>query len=163
VARFTSSCAGLTCSFDASTSTALSTATYAWTFGDGQSGAGKTPSHTYGSANTYTVILTVTDANGTSDPVSHTVTPVASSPAPVASFAVDCASGRTCAFDASATTNASSYAWTFGDGTSASGVTASHTYTPNGTFTATLTATGAGGSNSTSKVISCVRKVCTGP
>jgi len=34
-----------------------------------------------------------------------------------------------------------SYAWSFGDGSNASGITASHTYTSAGTFTATLTVT----------------------
>jgi subtilisin family serine protease len=78
---------------------------------------------------------------------------------PVASFTYGC-SGRSCAFDASATTNASSYAWNFGDGTTGSGVTASHNFPPNGTFNVTLTATGGGGSNATSKSVTCVRKVC---
>ena len=78
---------------------------------------------------------------------------------PVASFTFGC-SGRSCTFDASATTNASSYAWSFGDGTSGSGVTASHNFPPNGTFNVTLTATGSGGSDATSKPVSCVKKSC---
>src|SRR5207253_6697407 len=55
VANFTSSCAGLTCSVDASSSTAQASATYSWTWGDATSGTGKTTSHTYGAGGTYNV------------------------------------------------------------------------------------------------------------
>ncbi|HEY2774181.1 MAG TPA: glycoside hydrolase family 44 protein [Candidatus Binatia bacterium] len=48
-------------------------------------------------------------------------------------------------FNASASSDSdgsiAAYAWSFGDGSTASGVTASHTYTSAGTFTATLTVT----------------------
>jgi serralysin len=48
-----------------------------------------------------------------------------------------------------------SYAWTFGDGSTASSTNPSHTYTSVGTFVATLTVTdNRGGTNSTSKTIS---------
>lgn len=53
--------------FDASKSTAagsLTIVSYNWVFGDGQVGTGKTTSHTYGAAGTYTVSLTVTDNAG---------------------------------------------------------------------------------------------------
>src|SRR5256712_6026991 len=66
VANFTSSCSGLTCSFDASSSTAQATASYSWTWGDGATGTGKTASHIYGAGGTYSVTLTVTDAGGSS-------------------------------------------------------------------------------------------------
>lgn len=158
VANFTSSCSGLTCSFDGSSSTALSTATYSWTFGDGTTGSGKTTSHSYAAAGTYSVTLTVTDANGTSSKTS-TVTVTTAPPAPVASFTYSC-SGLTCSFDGSASTNATSYSWAFGDGTSGSGVTTSHTFAKNRTYTVTLTASNSGGSNSTSKSISCNNKRC---
>jgi len=158
VASFTSSCSGLTCNFDASGSTALSTATYAWTFGDGNSGTGKTTSHGYAAATTYTVGLTVTDANGTGT-TTRSVTVTEPAPAPVASFSYSC-SNRNCTFDASATTNATSYAWSFGDGSTGSGVIVTKNFPPNRSYTVTLTATGSGGSNATSKTVSCLKKSC---
>src|SRR2546426_10525991 len=47
VANFTFSCSGLTCNFDASSSTAQAAATYGWTWGDATTGSGKTTTHTY--------------------------------------------------------------------------------------------------------------------
>ena len=51
-ASFTSSCTGLSCTFDGSGSSAPgSTITgYAWSFGDGGSGSGQTASHAYAAA-----------------------------------------------------------------------------------------------------------------
>ena len=81
VANFTSSCAGLTCSVDASSSTAQASATYSWSWGDATSGTGKTTSHTYGAGGTYSVTLSVTDAGGTSTKTqSMTVTPPNTAP-----------------------------------------------------------------------------------
>jgi subtilisin family serine protease len=72
--------------------------------------------------------------------------------APVATFTPSC-SDLTCTFDASASTGASSYSWTFGDGSTGSGVAPSRTYAAGGTYTVTLTATGAGGSNETTRTV----------
>lgn len=49
-------------------------ASYAWTFGDGATGSGATPSHTYAAAGTYTVGLTVTDNGGATASTSQSVT-----------------------------------------------------------------------------------------
>ena len=158
VANFTFSCSLLACSFDASTSTAQATATYGWTFGDATSGTGTTTSHSYAASGSYSVTLTVTDANGTSTKT-QTVA-VSNTPAPpVASFTYTC-SGLTCSFNAGATTGATSYSWNFGDATTGTGVTTSHTFVSRRNYTVTLTATGAGGSSSTSKPISCSGKRC---
>lgn len=159
VASFTSSCNGLTCSFDGSGSTALASATYSWTFGDATSGTGRTTSHTYAAAGSYTVTLTVADANGTSS-TTRTVSPTNAPAPPVASFTYSC-TGLTCSFDGTGSTNTSSYGWSFGDGTSGSGPTISHSFAKRASYVVTLTATNsAGATNSTSKTITCGRQRC---
>lgn len=62
------------------------TRTYAWNFGDGNTGAGATPSHTYSAAGTYTAILTVTDDDGGVGTDTSSVT--VSAPATVANVAI---------------------------------------------------------------------------
>jgi subtilisin family serine protease len=76
-AAFTSSCAGLSCSFDGSGSSDPdgAAASYAWSFGDGSTGTGATPAHTYASDGFYDVTLTVTDGGGATGAVTHTVAP----------------------------------------------------------------------------------------
>ncbi|HEY4672274.1 MAG TPA: S8 family serine peptidase [Gemmatimonadaceae bacterium] len=70
----------------------------------------------------------------------------------VASFTGSC-SGRTCSFNASSSTGATSYSWAFGDGTSATGVTTSHRYARNRTYTVTLTTQP--GTSTASKTVTC--------
>jgi PKD repeat protein len=64
----TPTCTGLICNFDGrgSTDPDGSVQSYAWTFGDGGTSTGVSPSHSYASGGTYSVRLTVTDdASGT--------------------------------------------------------------------------------------------------
>lgn len=71
---------------------------------------------------------------------------------PTAAFTASCA-GMTCAVDASGSADpdgsVASYAWRFGDGATASGVTASHTYGSEGTYPVTLTVTDDRGATAT--------------
>ncbi len=78
VARFTSSCPALACTFNASTSTDANgdALTYSWTFGDGTTGTGVSPAHTYPTAGARTVVLTVSDGTTTSQ-VSQQASPKA--------------------------------------------------------------------------------------
>jgi serine protease len=82
-ASFTFSCVLLTCTFDGSGSTDNNGInSYAWNFGDSQTGSGATVSHIYASGGTFTVVLTVTDTAGQTDNESRSVTVTAGSGAP---------------------------------------------------------------------------------
>lgn len=77
--------------------------------------------------------------------------------APLARFGFAC-TGRGCTFDASASSDAEgpvTYAWSLGDGSSATGVKPSHTYGADGAYTVRLTVTDqAGASATTSQTVS---------
>jgi len=70
-AAFTSSVNASTVLFNAGTS--VGAVSYAWNFGDGNSGTGVMPTHTYTASGSYTVTLTVTDACGNTATVTQTV------------------------------------------------------------------------------------------
>src|SRR5204862_4023 len=90
-----------------------------------------------------TVTLTVTDDAGVSSYVSHVVSPTANQ-LPVAAFTSSC-TALGCSFDATSSSDAegpiASYAWDFGDTTSGTGATPSHTYAAAGSYTVALTVT----------------------
>ena len=161
VARFNSTCTALACSFDGTTTTALTSATYAWNFGDGSTGSGKLVNHTYATSGTYNATLTVTDANGTNAKVSSIVVVAAVNRAPVASFTWNCATGvpNQCALSGSASTDdvaIVSYTWDWGNGRSEShvGSSAKNTWASSGTYNVTLKVTdGSGLTNSLTKAI----------
>lgn len=144
----------LQASFDASGSedTDGSIVSYAWDFGDGEAGSGVSAAHTYASAGTYVVTLTVTDDDGASTQVAQDVTVTDPPPnvPPVAMFVHE-AQHLAVLVDASQSEDEDgqivAYMWDFGDGESATGLTATHTYAEAGTYTITLTVTDDDGDN----------------
>ncbi len=159
IAAFTTTQTDLSVSPDASTSVDPdgTITSYAWSFGDGGTATGVTPpAHTYAAAGLYTITLTVTDDRGAMNSVSKSVTVVAPNVPPVAAFTTS-QSGLAVTVNGSTSSDSdgtiASYAWTFGDGGTATGATpAPHTYAAAGPYTITLTVTdNRGGTNSTTK------------
>ena len=127
--------------------------TYIWSIDGANVGTGSVLAHTFNTIKNYTVTLNVSDGEKTS---SKSITITVSSGAPIAEFTATPTSGNfplPVSFNASASVDpngdALTYSWTFGDGTTGSGVIVNHTYTTAGNFTATLNVSD--GSNNASK------------
>ncbi len=121
---------------------------HAWDFGDGETGTGAQVQHAYARPGSYLVRLTVTDNQGASaeDFVLVSVAaPVLPNAAPVAEAGQDVSghSGQSLTFTAAASVDVDgsviAYQWDFGDGSTASGLSAAHAYQAGGSYTVTLT------------------------
>jgi PKD repeat protein len=124
--------------------------TYAWNFGDGTTGSGATPGHTYAADGVYTVTLVVTDAGGTASAAATTTATIRNANRPIAQPGGPYLGESTIAFNGSASSDPQgdlplTYLWTFGDGTTGTGPTPSHTYAADGAYTVSLTVTDAKG------------------
>jgi len=152
---------GVTVTFDASVSSASNgmIVDYVWNFGDGNTANGNPITHTYTTPGTYTITLTVTDNDEQTDTTTKTiqitdevippeddedVTP----PVAYAGNDMTVETGSIVTFDADGSsddTGIVSYEWDFGDGTTGTGVTTSHTYPMNGNYDVTLRVADAAG------------------
>ena len=116
---------------------------FEWDFGDGTSGSGESASHTFTTSGSFTVVLRVTDDKGATDTAERTISvtaaeePGGAGAGPTASFTATPLFGAaplTVTFNASASSYAGHaityYTWDFGDGTTGTGMTTTHTYAP---------------------------------
>src|SRR5213596_2404857 len=137
---------GQTVSFTGSASGGTQPYSYSWSFGDGSTGTGSSAKHTYSSAGTLTVALTVKD-NGSPQQTTTSQQSITVSGAPpplTASFAYSPSStqaGQPITFTASARggTSPFTFSWSFGDGSTGTGSSVTHTYSSAGSFTTALT------------------------
>ncbi|MCW8335409.1 S8 family serine peptidase [Vibrio paucivorans] len=137
---------------------------YDWDLGDGTtSNQISIDDYVYGQAGSFEVTLTVTDNDGLSDSASTTVQVTTDIPNavievenPASSYGV----GEMVYFNGLGSSDSdgiASYEWSFGDGSSSIGVSASHAYSSVGDFTVVLTVTdNAGAMNSSNVQISVV-------
>ncbi|MGD9998562.1 MAG: PKD domain-containing protein, partial [Ilumatobacteraceae bacterium] len=141
VAAFTSQCVDQSCTFDGSSSTDDGALSFAWDFGDAATDTVVAPTHEFADIGDHDVTLVVTDAQGASASIVHTVTTSANEP-PVATFSSSCRYSS-CSFDASGSTDASplTYAWDFGDGATDTAVTPVHVFSELGDHLVRLTVT----------------------
>ncbi len=132
---------------------------YRWSFGDGTTAKAANTSHTYSVPGTYSASLTVLDEQGASDVVSTPIIIIESTTvneAPTARITASTATGSIpLKISFSGTTSSDpengplSYAWNFEDGSTAQGVSATHSFTTAGSHQVTLTVTDNGGASST--------------
>ncbi|HYB95071.1 MAG TPA: PKD domain-containing protein [Vicinamibacterales bacterium] len=145
--------AGQTVSFDASTSTNAGTpcafaCTYSWNFGDGTTASGVTTTKSFRAPGNYAVQLTVTDARGAQQASVRTIT--VTNPAQPTGLVV-VAPGTTVGTNTPVFFNASNvtwegrtitgYSWNFGDGSTGTGITTTHSFRSPGAFPVVLTIT----------------------
>lgn len=159
------------CAFQDVTFTNTSTGTYSgttydWNYSSGPNDSNQNPTHSFNSAGTFPVTLTINNGPGCSSSITQNVT-IIDAPIPSISgddgdgdltyclFPGDNTTSETVTFS-NATTNASSYSWDFGDGspifTTGSLAPFTHDYTTYGTFNVTMTATNANGCQTTANL-----------
>jgi cyclophilin family peptidyl-prolyl cis-trans isomerase len=128
--------------------------TFAWDFGDSNTGTGKTVEHTYERSGRFTIRLTVTDDRGATSSFSRNLV-LNVAPTSDFTFAVSPSDPLTFDFDGTGSSDSdgpiASFSWNFGDNSpAATDPVVSHTYATPGDFTVTLTVTDQTGASDSS-------------
>lgn len=149
-----SGCSPIVVNYTNTSSGTSPTTTYLWKLGNGATSNLQNPSTTYINAGNYNVELIITDA-GVSDTlkINNYINVIA---APTVSFHADDSSAscppKTVHFTNTSVNNSpgsATYQWDFGDGTSSTSQSPTHTYTQNGNFNVTLVVTNSLGCSKT--------------
>jgi gliding motility-associated-like protein len=136
-------CIGLASNFiDSSTIAAGSIATWAWTFGDGNTSSAQNPNHTYAAPGAFTTKLVITSALGCMDSMSRTVL-VHPRPVPDFSPYVACFPTPTVFTDLSAIASGvvTQWVWDFGDGDTSTLESPVHVYATGGNYNVKMVVT----------------------
>ena len=121
---------------------------YKWDFGDGESSKDASPVHEYAAAGSYTVKLTVANSEGATANKEANLTLAGKVKAYFTAKALTDRAGKfglVVEFDATASENAKSIAWDFGDGGNGSEFKQTHTFPAYGKYTVKAEITGLGG------------------
>lgn len=143
-ARISAQCVDNSCRFSGSGSSDPDghIVSWDWKFGDGTAASGSEVSHLYAAAGTFTITLTVKDDDGLADTRSYTASISMPNQPPLADFDLTC-DYLACSVDGAASADPDgavvAWRWSFGDGLTASGVAARHSYSEGGNYTVTLT------------------------
>lgn len=132
-------CAPLTIGLSLQCGSAIGISTHSWDFGDGNTGTGANPSHTYSTPGTYKVKISYLTSQGCTG-LDSLILVV--SPRPTASFTASptvLCPGVPASFT-NASTGATSYTWYFGDGSSSTAINPTHSYVDSGNYTVRLIA-----------------------
>lgn len=125
------------------------------------------PTYMFTAIGVYTVTLTAANINGSDDEKKAAyITVTVASTGPVADFVFAPLVGTAplpVTFTDKSTGTPATWAWNFGDGTTASSQSPSHTYTNPGAYTIRLTVTNISGTNFTEKTLTVDRPICTVP
>ena len=118
---------------------------WSWNFGDGTTGSGPKPGHTFDTSGDYTVTLTVTDADGASDSTAAVVGVGDNANIPPTAVIVDNPAGLDVEFNGLDSADVdgviSAYEWDFGDGDFSTEGRFDHTYAAPGTYFVRLVVT----------------------
>lgn len=130
---------------------------YAWSFGDGSVGAGMVITHTYGAVGAYNAIVTAINSFGSAS--ARTTVTITDVPIQGLALVSDSPVRIGQAVHLTATVTAGSnviYTWALGDGTTAVGPTAAHTYASPGDYAVVVTATNSVGWMTTGATVTVV-------
>jgi len=138
-----------------------------WDFGDGGSSSLQNPSHTYTFPGIFGVRLTVRSTVGSDTEYRKQVITVTERvQAPNALFTASSLSGTAphpAQFTDQSTGNPTSWAWSFGDGSTSSASSPAHTFTAPGTYLVRLTVANSGGTDSSQQTVTVTAPTTTAP
>lgn len=112
-----------------------------WDFGDGNTSTERTPTHSYGRAGDFAVLLTATTADGQTDATTYSIRVAANSgnvDAGFSAFPSDSPNQQTMNFQSTSDGDISRFDWTYGDGNLGAGPNPDHSYAAPGRYTVTL-------------------------
>ena len=150
MASFVAAANGRTMTFDGSTSTdpdgpSNQPVSHLWNFGDGTTGIGRSPTHTYSTDGPFNVTLMVADLPGATGSVTHSVGAGLLANLDPSAQPQSVTSGLNATFNGLQSTDPDGtvvgYEWSFGDDAVAVGPSTSHTYDVPGVYTVELLVT----------------------